>query len=59
LYQRIPEPYSIGLVHRRLAHIAGSADDRRRHLSAAEEAWSSIDRGDLVDELAAEFAEGS
>jgi hypothetical protein len=59
LYQRIPEPYSIGLAHCRLARIAGSADDRRRHVRAAEDAWSSIDREDLLHELAAEFTEDS
>ncbi|HVS41316.1 MAG TPA: toll/interleukin-1 receptor domain-containing protein [Candidatus Dormibacteraeota bacterium] len=59
LYQQLPEPYSIGLTHRRLARIAGSPIDRRRHIRGAEDAWSSIDREDLIHELATEFAEDS
>jgi tetratricopeptide (TPR) repeat protein len=47
LYQRIAEPYSIGFTHRRLATISADAE-RDAHISAAREAWASIDRDDLI-----------
>ena len=55
LYQRIPEPYSIGNAHRRLAGLAGTEEERRRHVDAARAAWESIDRPELVARLDAEF----
>ncbi len=47
LYARIPEPYSIGWTHHRLARIATGAE-RASHIEAARQAWTSIDRPDLV-----------
>jgi tetratricopeptide (TPR) repeat protein len=55
LYMRISEPYSIGWTHRRLARIAPNTEERRRHITAARQAWESIDRPDLVQELHDEF----
>jgi hypothetical protein len=57
LYGRIPEPYSIGRTHRRLARLATSAGERRRHVQAARDAWSSIARADLAHELDEEFGD--
>jgi tetratricopeptide (TPR) repeat protein len=57
LFRRIEEPYSIGVTHHRLARIATSAAERSRHRQAAEEAWTSIGRDDLVRELGEEFGE--
>ena len=54
LYGRIPEPYSVGQTHRRLARIS-EGEERRAHVAAAREAWVSIDRPDLVAELDDEF----
>ena len=51
LYARIPEPYSIGWAHKRLADVARDEDERARHLAAAREAWLSIGREDLVQQL--------
>ena len=56
LYARIPEPYSIGWTHRRLARLArGDADCRARHLAAARAAWGAIRRPDLIADLDCEF----
>jgi multidrug resistance efflux pump len=55
LYERIPEPYSIGVCHRRLATLASSDDQRHTEVSAARKAWVSIKRDDLVAALEAEF----
>ena len=54
LYQQIGQPYSIGWTHRRLARLTSGAE-REAHLAAASEAWQSIDRPDLVADLAREF----
>jgi hypothetical protein len=35
--------------------VAPSAEERRRHLELASAAWLSIDRADLLAELAQEF----
>jgi tetratricopeptide (TPR) repeat protein len=51
LYERIPEPYSIGQTHRRLAQMAVRPDERERHVEAARQAWSDIQRDDLVAAL--------
>jgi tetratricopeptide (TPR) repeat protein len=59
LYSRIQDPYSIGLAHVRLAWIAGSAEDRQRHIEAAREAWTRIKRPDLVEGLDQEFGPAS
>ncbi len=57
LYKQIPEPYSIGWAHRRLARITSDATSRRQHLTATLEAWRSIDRADLIDSLREEFGD--
>jgi tetratricopeptide (TPR) repeat protein len=57
LYQQIPNPYSIGWAHRQLARVAESEAERRQHAQAARVAWTSIDRTDLIQELADEFGE--
>ncbi|WP_052518351.1 FAD-dependent oxidoreductase [Archangium violaceum] len=58
LYMLIPEPYSVGQTHRRLARIAPNAEARRRHIIAARQAWESIDRPDLVQQLHDELGDG-
>jgi len=50
LYARIPEPYSIGLAHSRLAELA-EGTNRAAHIAAARAARTSIDRPDLVARL--------
>jgi tetratricopeptide (TPR) repeat protein len=59
LYSRIPDPYSIGGTHRRLARIARNDRERRRHVKSARESWKSIDRTDLIAELDEEFGADS
>ncbi len=54
LYEQIAEPYSIGRAHQRLARTT-SNDQRAQHIQAAREAWLSIDRADLVQQLDKEF----
>ena len=51
LYARIEEPYSIGRAHEALARLAQDEDERARHIAAAREAWLSIEREDLVQQL--------
>jgi len=55
LYHRIPEPYSIGGAHLRLARMAADHKVRRHHADAAREAWQRIDRPDLIQQLDTEF----
>ena len=50
LYERIPDPYGIGVTHERLATIA-DGEARASHVAAARAAWTSIDRSDLVASL--------
>ncbi len=57
LYRQVPEPFSIGLVYRRLARLATDPSERRRHLGAARDAWLGIGRIDLAEGLLKEFAE--
>ncbi|MEZ5816192.1 MAG: SIR2 family protein [Hyphomicrobiaceae bacterium] len=45
----IPEFYSIGLTNLRLSIVAPDEATRARHRAAAEEAWRSIGRQDLID----------
>jgi tetratricopeptide (TPR) repeat protein len=47
LYATIPEPYSIGVTHLRLALVSENAESAG-HRAAAREAWRSIGRDDLV-----------
>jgi tetratricopeptide (TPR) repeat protein len=52
-HERFGNPRWIGQAHRRLARIS-EGEERRRHVAAAREAWTSIDRHDLVAELDSE-----
>lgn len=58
LYARIPEPYSMGMTHRRLARLATEALARRRHVDAARNLWLGLGRRDLVVKLEAELGRG-
>ena len=58
LYGRIPEPYSMGMTHRRLARLATEPLERRRHVEAARELWLGLGRRDLVVKLEAELGRG-
>ena len=49
LYARIPEPYSIGSTHLRLARRAATPEEAAEHREAARKAWESIGRPDLID----------
>jgi tetratricopeptide (TPR) repeat protein len=49
-HSRFGNPRWIGEAHRRLARIS-DGEERREHVAAAREAWTSIDRLDLVAEL--------
>jgi tetratricopeptide (TPR) repeat protein len=55
LFEMIEEPYSIGSAHLRLARLALDFETREKHLQAAREAWTQIDRADLIDQLEQEF----
>jgi tetratricopeptide (TPR) repeat protein len=55
LYDQIPEPYSIGQTHRRLARLAVTQVARSSHVQAARAAWAGIDRPELIRELDDEF----
>jgi tetratricopeptide (TPR) repeat protein len=54
LCSQIPEPYSIGTIHRRLARVT-AGDERQSHLNAARSVWASIQRPDLIQQLDNEF----
>ena len=49
LFVRIPEPYSIGAIHLRLARCAATPEEAAEHREAARQAWESIDRPDLIE----------
>ena len=55
IYSRIPEPYSIGGTHRRLARLASSPEAVQKHVREARDVWEIIERTDLVEELIEEF----
>lgn len=55
LFERIPEPFSIGWAQRRLARVATDEEERRRHLEAARAAWESIGFAELVESMEEEF----
>lgn len=55
LYAQIPEPYSMGLTHRRLSRVAPDARLRRRHVETARELWARAGRHDLAAKLDAEL----
>jgi len=50
LYAKIPEPYSIGFTHNRLARRAVTPEKAAEHREAARKAWESIGRQDLIDQ---------
>ena len=50
LYARIPEPYSIGAAHNRLARRAATPAEAAEHRQAARKAWESIGRPDLIEQ---------
>lgn len=47
LFIKIPEPYSIGCAHIRLAGCALTSDEAAHHREAARRAWELINRPDL------------
>lgn len=51
LYQRLPDPHSIGFAHEKLARLMDNPNLHRKHLEAARAAWTSIGRADLVASL--------
>ena len=51
LYERIRDPYSIGVAQHRLATLASTESERAQRLAAAHQAWASIGRTDLVEML--------
>jgi tetratricopeptide (TPR) repeat protein len=55
LFEQISEPYSIGWTHKRLAQLDEDLASRQAHLEAAREAWSQIDRIDLIESMEAEL----
>src|SRR6185369_8328726 len=59
LYAKIPELYSMGLSHRRLAKLARDVDAQRHHVAAARELWMRAGRLDLVAKLDAETGRGA
>jgi tetratricopeptide (TPR) repeat protein len=50
LYARIPDPYSIGAAHNRLARHDATPAEAAEHRQAARDAWESIDRPDLIEQ---------
>ena len=50
LYARIPEPFSIGFAHIRLADHAATPAEKAEHRQAARKAWESIGRPDLIEQ---------
>jgi hypothetical protein len=48
LYNRIPEPDSIGDTHLRLALRSATPAEAETHREAARRAWASIGRADLI-----------
>jgi tetratricopeptide (TPR) repeat protein len=55
LCERIPDPYSIGNAHWSLARLAETRADRERHITAARDAYRSVQRDDLIQRLDAAF----
>ena len=45
------------MAHRRLARIAPDENERHRHVGAAQQAWTSIGRDDLIEELRQKFGD--
>jgi len=59
LYERIAQPYSIGVVHRELARIAPADEIRAGHVAAARIAWTKVHRMDLLAALDEEFPDSA
>jgi tetratricopeptide (TPR) repeat protein len=57
LYQKVRDPFSIGITHQRLARLDTDADERRRHVQAARESWMGVQRLDLIENLLREFGD--
>ena len=57
LYAKIPDPYSIGWTHIRLARCATTPAETAEHREAARKAWELIDRPDLIAEHLGKEAE--
>ncbi len=58
LYVKVQKSYSIGWAYVRLARLTlDGSKERQSHLRAAQEAWKSIKRPDLVERLLDEFGE--
>jgi nucleoside phosphorylase/tetratricopeptide (TPR) repeat protein len=55
IYQQMPEPYSIGQIHRSMARMETDPKLKHEHIAAARHAWQSIDFMSLVRELDEEF----
>ena len=55
LHEQVPDFGWIGHLRVRLARLAHSEDERRRHVRAAREAWGRVDDADLVRLLDEEF----
>ena len=53
-HSRFGNPYWIGETHHRLARLSES-DEHHRHITAARDAWTSIERPDRFAELDAEL----
>ncbi|HEX3129439.1 MAG TPA: hypothetical protein VH394_19035 [Thermoanaerobaculia bacterium] len=52
LCEKIREPYSLGLIHVRLAlMMKEGSPERRQHVEAARESWQGIGRTDLMEIL--------
>jgi tetratricopeptide (TPR) repeat protein len=56
LYAKIGEPYSLGLIHVRLALMSPEgSEERQEHARAARESWEKIRRQDLLEMLREEL----
>ncbi len=55
LYERLPEPYSIGWTWVRLARLVSQAEERLTCVQQARDAWTRVGRDDLLKILEDEF----
>jgi tetratricopeptide (TPR) repeat protein len=55
LYQAVRDPHSAGWTLVGLARLDSAGGERARHWQAAQEAWASIGRDDLIESVRAEF----
>ncbi|MBV8279936.1 MAG: tetratricopeptide repeat protein [Verrucomicrobia bacterium] len=56
-YQKIPDLYSVGWMHRYLARLARNDDERWQHVTGAANAWRSNRYEDLIRDLFDEFGQ--